>query len=178
MRMIVPPVAIRRQIDQRLTQFFRTHRTVFFRRAVSTLCRYYNIRQPRIEWCEYIDYGKVAGKTFEDGRIHLIDPENWKRCRVYNRERMWIGTFYHEMGHYLLWTDAERKADLFQRRMVVGLSANRSRRVARKSVRRAASRTAAARTRRAKTSRPVRRRAARGRAAISRRVGRRRAKAA
>jgi hypothetical protein len=85
-RMIVPPVSHRREIDR-----------------------------------EYIDWGKTAGKTYEDGRIHLIHPENWKRGRIYKSERMWVQTFYHEMGHYLFWTDAERKADTFQRRMVRGL---------------------------------------------------------
>ena len=28
---------------------------------------------------------------------------------------------YHEMAHYLFWTDAERKADAFSRQMVRGL---------------------------------------------------------
>ncbi len=92
-----------------------------FKRAVSGFCRYYHIKLPRIEWYEYIDYGKTAGKTYEDGRIHLIHPENWKRCRIHKSERMWIQTLYHEMGHFLFWTDAERKADAFQRRMVLGL---------------------------------------------------------
>jgi hypothetical protein len=94
-----------------------------FRRAISDFCRYYHIKLPRIEWYEYIDYGKTAGKTYEDGRIHLIHPENWKRCRIHKSERMWIQTLYHEMGHFLFWTDAERKADAFQRRMVLGLRA-------------------------------------------------------
>jgi hypothetical protein len=94
-----------------------------FRRAISDFCRYYRIGLPRIQWYEYIDYGKTAGKTYEDGRIHLIHPENWKRCRIHKSERMWIQTLYHEMGHFLFWTDAERKADAFQRRMVLGLRA-------------------------------------------------------
>jgi hypothetical protein len=119
--MVVPPVAFRREIDGNLSDFFRTHRPISFRRAISGFCRYYHIRLPRIEWYEYIDYGKTAGKTYEDGRIHLIHPENWKRCRIHKSERMWIQTLYHEMGHFLFWTDAERKADAFQRRMVLGL---------------------------------------------------------
>jgi hypothetical protein len=121
--MVVPPVAFRREIDRNLSDFFRTHRPISFRRAISGFCRYYHIRLPRIEWYEYIDYGKTAGKTYEDGRIHLIHPENWKRCRIHKSERMWIQTLYHEMGHFLFWTDAERKADAFQRRMVLGLRA-------------------------------------------------------
>jgi hypothetical protein len=119
--MIVPPIVRRREIDRNLVLFFREHRASAFRRAVSDFCRYYSVRRPTIEWYEYIDWGKTAGKTFEDGRIHLVHPENWKRGRIYNRERMWIAMVYHEMGHYLFWTDAERKADAFACRMLRGL---------------------------------------------------------
>ena len=121
MRMIVPPIVNRREIDRNLVLFFRQHRAGAFRRAISAFCRYYNVKLPSIEWFEYLDWGKTAGKTFEDGRIHLVHPENWKRGRIYNRERMWVAMVYHEMGHYLFWTDAERKADAFAVRMVRGL---------------------------------------------------------
>jgi hypothetical protein len=120
-RMIVPPVAHRREIDRNLAEFFRGHRTARFNRAISTMCRYFNVRRPRVEWFEYIDWGKTAGRTYEDGRIHLVHPENWKRGRVYFSERKWIQMIYHEMGHFLLWSDPERKADLFSRRMITGL---------------------------------------------------------
>jgi hypothetical protein len=120
-RMIVPPIVNRREIDRNLVLFFRQHRAGAFRRAISSFCRYYSLKLPSIEWFEYLDWGKTAGKTFEDGRIHLVHPENWKRGRIYNRERMWIAMVYHEMGHYLFWTDAERKADAFAVRMVRGL---------------------------------------------------------
>jgi hypothetical protein len=120
-RMIVPPLAQRRAIDRGLSAYFRTHKLTEFRRAVAEFCRFYGVKRPRIEWYEYIDWGKTAGKTFENGRVHLIHPENWKRGRIYNSERMWVQTFYHEMGHFLFWSDAERKADAFTRRMVCGL---------------------------------------------------------
>jgi hypothetical protein len=120
-RMIVPPIVNRREIDRNLVLFFRQHRAGAFRRAISDFCRYYNVKRPAIEWYEYLDWGKTAGKTFEDGRIHLVHPENWKRGRIYNKERMCIAMVYHEMGHYLFWTDAERKADTFAVRMVRGL---------------------------------------------------------
>jgi hypothetical protein len=119
--MIVPPIVNRREIDRNLVCFFRQHRAGAFRRAISDFCRYYNVKRPAIEWYEYLDWGKTAGKTFEDGRIHLVHPENWKRGRIYNKERMWIAMVYHEMGHYLFWTDAERKANAFAIRMVRGL---------------------------------------------------------
>src|SRR5581483_7272649 len=62
-----------------------------------------------------------------NGEIHLVHPENWKRGRKYNSERQWVNMIYHEMGHYILWTDAERKADVFAMSMVRGLAAERAR---------------------------------------------------
>ena len=141
--MIVPPIVNRREIDRNLVLFFRQHRAGAFRRAISDFCRYFNVKRPAIEWYEYLDWGKTAGKTFEDGRIHLVHPENWKRGRVYNKERMWIAMVYHEMGHYLFWTDAERKADAFAVRMVRGLR-RPERRTRLRITGRAARRTAAA----------------------------------
>ncbi len=139
MRMIVPPIVNRREIDRNLVLFFRQHRAGAFRRAISDFCRYYNVKRPSIEWFEYLDWGKTAGKTFEDGRIHLVHPENWKRGRIYNKERMWIAMVYHEMGHYLFWTDAERKADAFAVRMVRGLRRpERRRRMSGRTARRTA----------------------------------------
>jgi hypothetical protein len=150
-RMIVPPIVNRREIDRNLVIFFRQHRAGTFRRAISAFCRYYGVKRPVIEWFEYLDWGKTAGKTFEDGRIHLVHPENWKRGRIYNKERMWIAMVYHEMGHYLFWTDAERKADAFALRMVRGL--RRPARRARLRVKgRSARRTAAAAPRGASSS--------------------------
>jgi len=126
-RMIVPPVSHRREIDRNLAEFFHSHRPAHFKRAISSMCRYFNVRRPRVEWFEYIDWGKTAGRTYEDGRIHLVHPENWKRGRIYFSERKWIQMIYHEMGHFLLWSDPERKADIFSRRMITGLRSPRRR---------------------------------------------------
>jgi hypothetical protein len=41
--------------------------------------------------------------------------------RKYNSMKQWIHTVHHEMGHYLFWTDAERKADLFAANMMTGV---------------------------------------------------------
>jgi hypothetical protein len=124
MHMIFPGVRERRSIDRQLTEFFRTYGPGRFRRAIAGISRFYRLRSPRVEWFEYLDWGKSGGRTFENGRIALVHPENWKRGRKYNSERRWILTVYHEMGHYVLWADAERKADAFAYRFVRGVSAN------------------------------------------------------
>jgi hypothetical protein len=155
-RMLLPPIDRRREMDKNLVAFFRDHRLIDFRRAIADFCRYYHLRRPRIGWYEYIDWGKTAGKTFEDGRIHLVHPENWKRGRVYNSERMWVQMVYHELAHYLFWTDAESKAETFTHRMVRGL-------------RRAPKRARVARTKGAKVTRAS---ASRGNGAIRAAAGR------
>src|SRR6185295_7062486 len=123
MRMIIPGVRERRTVDGLLTTFFREPRVlVAFRRAMVFMSRFYGLPTPRIEWFEYLDWGKTAGRTYEDGQIHLVHPDNWKRGRKYYSERQWIHTVYHEMGHYVLWADAERKADGFAYQFVRGVS--------------------------------------------------------
>jgi hypothetical protein len=126
-RMLVPPIAQRREIDRKLSAYFYHYRPGTFRQAISDFCRFYGVKRPRIEWYEYIDWGRTAGRTFEDGRIHLVHPENWKRGRIYKSERMWVQTVYHELGHYVFWTDAERKAEVFTLRMVRGLKRSQRR---------------------------------------------------
>lgn len=124
MRMLFPGLRNRRTIDRQLSDFFRDHREHDFRCAIWGLSRFYHLRSPSIEWFEYLDWGKTAGRCYEDGKIHLVHPENWKRGRKYNSERQWIQTVYHEMGHYVLWADAERKADQFAYRFVRGIAVN------------------------------------------------------
>jgi len=126
MRMMMPGVRDRRTVDELLTRFFRQYDLGAFRRAVGAMTRFYCLRVPPIRWFEYLDWGKTAGRTYENGRIHLVHPENWKRGRKYNSERQWIHTVYHEMGHYVLWADAERKADQFAYRFVRGVSNGRT----------------------------------------------------
>jgi hypothetical protein len=121
MRMMFPTVRERRVVDRLLRAFFETYRQSDFRRAMRLICRFYNLKPPPVEWFEYLDWGKGAGRTYEDGTIHLVHPENWKRGRKYNSLKQWIHTVHHEIGHYVLWTDAERKADLFASGMMNGL---------------------------------------------------------
>lgn len=124
MRMILPKLTDRRTVDRLLSAFFRDYQEFAFRRAISMMARFYHLRTPRVAWFEYLDWGKTAGRTYENGSIHLVHPENWKKGRKYNSERQWINTVYHEMAHYVFWSDAERKADTFAWRFVRGIASN------------------------------------------------------
>lgn len=138
MRMILPPLRERRAIQRYLEAFFREHREADFNRAIGAICRFFNLKRPRVQWFEYLDWGRVAGKTYEDGTIHLVHPENWKKGRKYNSERQWINAVYHELGHYIFWSDAERKADSFAFRMARGAANGTPRPLARRVLAKAA----------------------------------------
>jgi hypothetical protein len=125
MRMILPSLKERKVVDRHLSAFFASYKPADFNKAISSLCRFYHLKLPKIDWYEYIDWGKTAGTTYENGKIHLVHPENWKKGRKYNSERSWINTVYHEMGHYIFWADPERKAEQFAARMVRGLNHHR-----------------------------------------------------
>jgi hypothetical protein len=124
--MILPSLKERRVVDRLLSSFFHAYKPQDFKKAIAALCRFYHLKNPQVEWYEYIDWGKTAGKTYENGQIYLVHPENWKKGRKYNSERKWINTVYHEMGHYVFWADAENKADIFAFRMVRGLNNHRN----------------------------------------------------
>ena len=123
MRMMLPTQRERQSVDRALQRFFSTHRLADFRHAISVTCRFYNVKLPTVEWYEYLDWGKGAGRTWDNGIIQLVHPENWKKGRKYNTMKQWVHTVHHEMGHYLFWTDAERKADLFAAGMMQGVAA-------------------------------------------------------
>ncbi len=84
MRMMLPTQRDRRTADRSLRAFFTNYRSIDFRRAIATICRFYDVKPPRVEWYEYLDWGKGAGRTYENGKIHLVHPENWKKGRKYN----------------------------------------------------------------------------------------------
>jgi hypothetical protein len=124
MRMIVPPLKDRRVVNRLLVAFFREHKPSNFNRAIGEICRFYRLKRPQVDWFEYLDWGRTAGRTYENGKIHLVHPENWKKGRKYNSEKQWVNAVYHEMGHYVFWSDAERKADTFANRMERNVSRN------------------------------------------------------
>src|SRR5688500_6626196 len=125
MKMVLPPIRERRTIDRLLRTFFAAHHDADVRRAIGARSRLYRLPRPKVLWSEYLDWGRIGGYTWDNGDIHLVHPENWKRGRKYNSERRWITTVYHEMGHYVFWADAENKADIFASRMVRGVNHHR-----------------------------------------------------
>lgn len=112
---------LRRRVSDLLDDFFDHHNHASFRDAIQLLCDFFKIKQPSIEWYEWIDRGKTIGLTIESGHIQLVHPEHFKTNRKYNTKEQWRNAVLHEFGHYLFWADAERKANLFAKNMETNL---------------------------------------------------------
>ena len=123
MRMIVPTLRERKHIIKNLEAFYNTHKKSEFNAAIKALCDFFKLKKPVIRWVSKIDDNYLfLGKTYEDGTIDLIHPEHWVRKRMKNKERIWVNTVLHEMGHYVFWVDAEAKANKFATKMEQGLN--------------------------------------------------------
>ncbi len=125
MRILVPPRLVRSHVIHYLEQFFMFEREWYFRRAIGALCRFYKLPRPRVVWFERLANPRRGGECFENGIIHLIHPENWKKNRKYNSMAQWVELVLHEMGHYALWANngkltAEHKADRFRDAILKG----------------------------------------------------------
>ena len=125
MRMVIPPAVRRRELKTDLATFYDVAQKVgrddytddLFTAFLAKFCEFYEIKAPKIEWYERLR-ANTAGECEESGTINLIHPQNWAANRVYKEREQWMSVVFHELGHYLLWCDAEPKADLFASRMM------------------------------------------------------------
>lgn len=114
MRMLLPPKKLRADIIDGLRDFFTEHDATDFRTALAVWADYNHVKPPPVRWRRnLIRQWKAEGLCWPGGTIDLIHPRNWKAS-----ESAWLDAVAHELGHYLLWADAERKADLYARRLL------------------------------------------------------------
>ncbi len=122
MKIDTPPKIDCRYIHRKLKEFYKANEDIGqehplnqkeFDRAIKRFCNYYRISMPKIEWYIKINGGKYLGLCHDDGKIYLLTPAT----HPHSMDR-WINTVYHELGHYILWAEAEPKAEAFATRMM------------------------------------------------------------
>ena len=123
MKLLTPSIKDCRYIHRKLKQFYKENEyvdeedpldTKEFDRAINRFCEFYNISLPKIEWYVKIDDENTLGLCHEDGTIWFLTPFT----HIYG-EYDWIDTVYHELAHYIMWANAEQKAEAFANRMMV-----------------------------------------------------------
>jgi hypothetical protein len=114
----LPPVDTLRLVNEHLSEFFDTYQVPDFELAEEAFFAHYASIHPTTEFFRYLDGGRTGGRTFDDGKVHLQHPEDWKRGKRNNSKRLWVRTVIHEWAHYLLYSNAEEKAERFERQFV------------------------------------------------------------
>ena len=119
MRLALPPKPVCDEIDGAFHDFFvepAAHAREF-RVALEAWAEFYHLKRPPVRWRRrLIQDWSAEGLCWPDGTIDLIHPRNWP-----GTETEWMESLYHELGHYLLWADAEKKADMYARRWMEGM---------------------------------------------------------
>ena len=121
MKLLTPPIKDCRYIHGKLKKAYNDNEHIGtshpdekeFLRAIKRFCDFYNIWRPRIEWAIEIRNGKALGLCSDTGVITLLTPATHKGGREW-----WIDTVYHELGHFIMWANAEAKAEAFAKRMM------------------------------------------------------------
>ena len=88
MRMLLPPVRERRLVDGLLSEFFREHRPMAFRRAIARIARWYRLPTPRYTWFEYLDWGKSGGELVKFMPPLPKAPDKWREIGIQSGHRV------------------------------------------------------------------------------------------
>jgi len=85
-----------------------------FNRALQRLFKFFQLSTPKVSWYQKLGIfePKTLGQCTHDGEIRLLTPYYHG-----NNFESWLDTFYHEIGHYVLWYDEEKKASEFASKM-------------------------------------------------------------
>lgn len=117
MRLPMPSARDRRRIVGILRDAFEDDSLRLTRLALGEIAAFYDLKPPRVEFVERPEVMRATlGVCYEDGLIQLVHPDHWRRRKTENTAAEWIAVALHEAGHLVLWSDCERKADLFAER--------------------------------------------------------------
>lgn len=126
MRFQLPPKPIRTEVIDLLRDFYTEEHRADLDRVVDLICNFYRVSRPYIGWRKRLTSGEdgkpLVGKTYENGVIYLVHPRDLKRRALRDpsaslTESGFVNTVLHEMGHVVLWADAERKAERWAQSM-------------------------------------------------------------
>lgn len=119
MKLAFPGARVSKRIVALLNRAFDEEDLAPLLEAVRALCGFYNLDPPpSIRLTRKIDGSSaLAGICTGLGRIRLLRPSVWKRNRRHNTRDRWVTVVLHELGHFVLWANAEDKADWFADRI-------------------------------------------------------------
>lgn len=89
----------------------------FLQIAIRTFCIYYELPTPKLKMRKRFKDTQCLGQCSDDGLLEFIYPSYYHPLGG-NKKNRWIRMVFHELGHYYLWSNAEKKANEFEREMM------------------------------------------------------------
>jgi len=90
---------------------------VYLNRAIKKFCSFYELPKPIVRMRNSFKDPQCLGQCSEDGLLEFILPSCYHPMRG-NKKNRWIRMVIHELGHYYLWSFAEKKANEFENEMM------------------------------------------------------------
>ena len=93
--------------------------SIEFRRGMDRLFHFFQLPIPSIEWYDNLgspfgnSNSRILGQCTPEGTVRLLTPNKHNDGGFEG----WLNTVYHEIGHYVLWADCEKKAREFASKM-------------------------------------------------------------
>jgi len=112
MRVLMPNKKLRKHLVDCLRDYYEHQDKKVVVGALKAIGDYYKLPGPRLHLTHFV-FSDCLGFTSENGQITMMHPDAWARRRSTNTEEDWIEVFLHELGHWYLWANAEKKADEF-----------------------------------------------------------------
>jgi len=120
MRILMPNRKLRKHLIDCLKDFYEHQDKKVLVKVLKAVGDYYKLPGPRLHLTHFI-FSDCLGFTAENGTITMMHPEIWARRRSLNEVDDWVSVFLHELGHWYLWANAEKKADSFADQWETGL---------------------------------------------------------
>jgi hypothetical protein len=114
MKMVLPSIITCRRIYKLLSMYYadESNRTPFDH-AMIILSGFYNIKKPTVRFRRSFGKQKCIGLCSDKGFIEILYPSAYG-----GNVQAWIAIVYHEFGHYYFYSNAEDKANEFEKRML------------------------------------------------------------
>lgn len=120
MKILYPSKMTCKKIKNFIEQYYDNNdekKLIGLYKAIKTFCEFYELPLPKLKMRRTFKDTQCLGQCSDDGLLEFIYPSCYHPLGG-NKKNRWTRMVFHELGHYYLWSNAEKKANEFEREMM------------------------------------------------------------